>query len=69
VLKLTKLKYGRCCFDVVIRRYKWLFCIVATELLTLYPERNVLAVAVKWTNSRKGCYVKDYYSAGVCYYL
>jgi len=46
VLKLTKLKYGRCCFDVVIRRYKWLFCIVATELLTLYPERNVLAVAV-----------------------
>ena len=48
MLKLTKLQSGRCCFVVVIRCYKCLFCKLGTNWLKFHQERNALAVAVIW---------------------
>jgi len=38
-------------------------------VLKFHPDRNVLAVAVIWTNCRKCRSVKDYYWARIFYWV
>ena len=67
MLKIKKLHSGRWYFVLVIQSSKRFLCYLGKSCLKFNLERNAFSVAVICTNSRKGCYVKDYYWAVVCY--